>query len=91
MLIGFDYCCTFIALGARHIVAGDTLLIRDVTASDAGAYSCLARHALTATTKRARPALLTVTRKSAHTHILIYIFLFIHIIRTNVVASHSQR
>ncbi|CAB3241319.1 unnamed protein product [Arctia plantaginis] len=51
---------------SRHIVAGNTLLIRDVAASDAVAYSCLARHALTATTKRARPAHLTVTPTSAN-------------------------
>ncbi|CAB3256151.1 unnamed protein product [Arctia plantaginis] len=51
---------------SRHIVAGNTLLIRDVAASDAGAYGCLARHALTATTKRARPAHLTVTPTSAN-------------------------
>lgn len=46
---------------SRYLVAGNTLLIRDVGAGDAGAYSCLARHALSATTKRARPATLTVT------------------------------
>ncbi|XP_075977718.1 cell adhesion molecule Dscam2-like [Anticarsia gemmatalis] len=51
---------------SRYVVAGNTLLIRDVAASDAGPYSCLARHSLTATTKRARPAHLTVTPSSAN-------------------------
>lgn len=46
---------------SRYLVAGNTLLILDVGASDADAYSCLARHTLTAVTKRAPPATLTVT------------------------------
>ncbi|XP_072936767.1 cell adhesion molecule Dscam2-like [Epargyreus clarus] len=41
---------------SRYLVAGDALLIRDVSAADAGAYGCVARHALSAATKRARPA-----------------------------------
>ncbi|CAH0695577.1 unnamed protein product [Spodoptera exigua] len=45
---------------SRYLVAGNTLLIRDVSSSDAGAYSCLARHAVTGATRRARPALLSV-------------------------------
>lgn len=48
-------------LDARYLVAGNTLLIRDVSAADAGPYSCLARHALTAHTKRSRPTHLAVT------------------------------
>ncbi|XP_045772265.1 Down syndrome cell adhesion molecule-like protein Dscam2 [Maniola jurtina] len=50
---------------ARYIVAGGALLVRDVAATDAGAYSCLARHELTANTKRSRPALLTVLPSSS--------------------------
>ncbi|GBO99129.1 hypothetical protein EVAR_452_1 [Eumeta japonica] len=50
-------------LDSRYILAGNTLLIRDVSADDAGAYSCVARHKITGHTKRSRPAHLTVTRK----------------------------
>lgn len=46
---------------SRYLVAGNTLLIASVGARDAGAYSCLARHALSGATKRARSATLTVT------------------------------
>ncbi|CAH0592720.1 unnamed protein product [Chrysodeixis includens] len=46
---------------SRYIVAGNTLLIRAVSTGDAGTYSCLARHALTGSTRRARPTLLSVT------------------------------
>ncbi|XP_059047424.1 cell adhesion molecule Dscam2-like [Achroia grisella] len=45
---------------SRYVVAGDTLLVRDVSAADAGPYSCVARHALTALTKRSRPVHLAV-------------------------------
>ncbi|XP_049692151.1 cell adhesion molecule Dscam2-like [Helicoverpa armigera] len=45
---------------SRYLVAGNTLLIREAGAADAGAYSCLARHALTGAARRARPATLSV-------------------------------
>lgn len=47
-------------LDARYLLAGSALLIRDASPADAGSYSCLARHALTALTKRSRPAHLNV-------------------------------
>ncbi|XP_047520149.1 Down syndrome cell adhesion molecule-like protein Dscam2 isoform X3 [Pieris napi] len=50
---------------SRYLSAGDTLLIRDVSAADAGAYSCVARHELTALTRRSRPAPLEVMPSSA--------------------------
>ncbi|KAJ8735955.1 hypothetical protein PYW08_006611 [Mythimna loreyi] len=50
---------------SRYLVAGNTLLIAGVGARDAGAYSCVARHALSGATKRARPATLTVTETSS--------------------------
>ncbi|XP_052738072.1 cell adhesion molecule Dscam2-like [Bicyclus anynana] len=46
--------------GARYVLAGGALLLRDVRASDAGAYGCLARHALSATSRRSPPARLAV-------------------------------
>lgn len=58
-------CDMVIITGSRYLVAGNTLLIRDVSPSDAGAYSCLARHAVTGATRRARPALLAVTGECA--------------------------
>ncbi|XP_050669696.1 cell adhesion molecule Dscam2-like [Leptidea sinapis] len=45
---------------SRYLVAGDTLLIRDVTAADAGEYSCAVRNELTGHTRRAPPSVLTV-------------------------------
>ncbi|CAH0727697.1 unnamed protein product, partial [Brenthis ino] len=51
---------------ARYLLAGSALLLRDATAADAGAYSCLARHSLTALTKRSRPAHLTVLPSSSN-------------------------
>ncbi|XP_047544932.1 Down syndrome cell adhesion molecule-like protein Dscam2 [Vanessa atalanta] len=49
---------------ARYLMAGSALLVRDVSPADAGAYSCLARHSLTALTKRSRPAHLNVLPSS---------------------------
>ncbi|KAL4702633.1 hypothetical protein ACJJTC_001473 [Scirpophaga incertulas] len=45
---------------SKYLVAVNMLLIRDARASDAGEYSCLARHDVTAVTKRSPPARLTV-------------------------------
>ncbi|VVC98465.1 unnamed protein product [Leptidea sinapis] len=49
-----------LTVDARYLVAGDTLLIRDVTAADAGEYSCAVRNELTGHTRRAPPSVLTV-------------------------------
>ncbi|XP_061385605.1 cell adhesion molecule Dscam2-like [Danaus plexippus] len=51
---------------ARYLLAGSALLIRDASPADAGSYSCLARHALTALTKRSRPAHLNVLTGSSN-------------------------
>ncbi|XP_053617541.1 cell adhesion molecule Dscam2-like isoform X2 [Plodia interpunctella] len=50
---------------SRYVVFGDTLLIRGVSPHDDGPYSCLARHSLTAVTKRSKPAVLTVSTGSS--------------------------
>ncbi|XP_068626573.1 cell adhesion molecule Dscam2-like [Battus philenor] len=54
-----------VAAEARLLAAGDSLLVRDATARDSGAYSCAARHPLAELVRRAPGAALLVLPAAA--------------------------